>query len=675
MQRVSKSLVNWIRLFACVACLLAVHPSFAQEAETSPEVDKGEAYYRFSVGHLYHRLAMQHSRQEYVEQAVTEYTAAMAADPTSSFIPQELMQLYASSGRMEDAVRLGNDLAEKNPQDAEIRRLLGQIYQGYAYDRRGQFNRESGASAIAEFEKALAIEPDHLDTLQSLGRLSADMGDAEAAEQFYVKVLDLEPADAQALAGLARIYVATGETEKAIEALEQVVETQGSSRRYLEPLAQAYTEAGRFDDAAEIFRQLVEDAGTNGGNALAYRSSYADSLLRAGEFSEAREQYQQLVEIQPRNAVHHLRLAQIDQQNRRFERAWTHMREAERLDSGNLDIKYSVVRLLEAERRYDEAADGVRQILEDTEQSEYEPGDLANRLMFLDHLATIERQREDFDAARGVYAQIAELQPDAADRAQALVIDTYRAEKDTVRALEASAQASEEYPDSGAIAMQRATILAENGQAAEGAEIIEGLMSGDVSDADLYLTLAQMWEKGDNLDKALEAIDAAAELVPDNKVPILFSKASILERFKKLDESEAAFRELLEIDPDNSGALNYLGYMLADRGVKLDEAHDMIQRALDLEPENGAYLDSLGWVYYRQEKFDLAERQLLRSLERYGRDPVVLSHLGDVYQKLGDDEKAADHWRQGLEEWRRTPKADQDSDEIESLEAKLAAIE
>jgi Tfp pilus assembly protein PilF len=152
------------------------------------------------------------------------------------------------------------------------------------------------------------------------------------------------------------------------------------------------------------------------------------------------------------------------------------------------------------------------------------------------------------------------------------------------------------------------------------------------------------------------------------------SNHSFYDRFKTFDESETVFRQLLELYADNPGALNYLGYILADQGIKLDEAHDMIQRALDLEPENGAYLDSLGWVYYRQEKFDLAERQLLRSLERYGRDPVVLTHLGDVYQKLGDVQKAAEHWRQSLEEWRRTPKADQDAAEIERLEEKLTEL-
>jgi hypothetical protein len=35
---------------------------------------------------------------------------------------------------------------------------------------------------------------------------------------------------------------------------------------------------------------------------------------------------------------------------------------------------------------------------------------------------------------------------------------------------------------------------------------------------------------------------------------------------------------------------------------------------------------------------------------------------------------AARHWRQSLEEWRRTPKADQDAAEIERLEEKLTEL-
>ena len=81
--------------------------------------------------------------------------------------------------------------------------------------------------------------------------------------------------------------------------------------------------------------------------------------------------------------------------------------------------------------------------------------------------------------------------------------------------------------------------------------------------------------------------------------------------------------------------------MLADRGVRLEEATAMIQRAVKQEPNNGAYLDSLGWAYYKQNKLTEAEEYLRKAVDREGHDPTILSHLGDVYVKLGQNERAA----------------------------------
>jgi tetratricopeptide (TPR) repeat protein len=114
--------------------------------------------------------------------------------------------------------------------------------------------------------------------------------------------------------------------------------------------------------------------------------------------------------------------------------------------------------------------------------------------------------------------------------------------------------------------------------------------------------------------------------------------------------------------------------MLADLNKSLDEAHNMIQKALDREPDNGAFLDSLGWVYYRQDKLDLAERYLVRSLEKIKTDPVVHSHLGDVYFKQGKFEQAKEQWELALREWDRSPEADRDAAEIAKLKKKLADV-
>jgi len=254
------------------------------------------------------------------------------------------------------------------------------------------------------------------------------------------------------------------------------------------------------------------------------------------------------------------------------------------------------------------------------------------------------------------------------------VIETYRIAHDYDRALSESAKFVDEFPESRSLALLRATVLAETGDIAAGVKLLEKQLRGNAGDREIYLRLSEVYQKGKKFDQALEAIAKAQELASSesDRLNVLFAHGSVLERAKRFEEAEKKFRELLQADPDNSSALNYLGYMLADMDVRLDEAHDMIQRALDMEPENGAYLDSLGWLYYRQDKLELAERYLQRSLKQFGGDPTVLSHLGDVYHKQGKLEKAVDYWKRSLDEWEKNAPADKDRTEMEEIRKKLS---
>jgi tetratricopeptide (TPR) repeat protein len=383
-----------------------------------------------------------------------------------------------------------------------------------------------------------------------------------------------------------------------------------------------------------------------------------------------------LLEAEPRTAEYHLRLSQIHREKRRFSEAWDHLKQAQDLEPESLDIKYNGVLLYQAEGKTDEAVGALKAILKETEQADYEPRERANRVMFLEHLGSLYRQQEDFESAIGVYNTIGEINPEAMSRVRALVVDAYRADHQYEKALAESQAAVEEFADDRSLKMQRATLLAEQGRALEGAKLLRGELKGEKTDLEIHLTLVQVYEKGKMFDEGVKAAEEAAKLAEGEaaQLSVMFAHASILERAKRFEESEAMFRKLLVRDPDNAGALNYLGYMLADRNVNLQEAHDMVQRALDLEPENGAYLDSLGWVYYRQDKLQLAERYLTRSLEQYGRDPVVHTHLGDVYFKLGNNEQARKHWEKGLEEWRKNALSDQDRGEMAKLEEKLEKL-
>jgi tetratricopeptide (TPR) repeat protein len=100
----------------------------------------------------------------------------------------------------------------------------------------------------------------------------------------------------------------------------------------------------------------------------------------------------------------------------------------------------------------------------------------------------------------------------------------------------------------------------------------------------------------------------------------------------------------------------------------------MIQRAVTQDPTNGAYLDSLGWAFYRQNKLAEAEEQLRKAAARSSHDPTVLAHLGDVYMKLGQTERAAELWERALSEWQRALPADYEPEKVAELDAQLKSL-
>lgn len=672
---VARSSSAFVLAAALLASLAPAGAAPQQSEAASAAAPRAQAYYHFSLAHLYRNLATQFLHQDYVEKAIEEYNLAIEADPDSSYIRHELIKLYASANRLDDAVAEAETVIARNPEDPEIHRLLAQVYESYARGSSG-VNAELAEKALAEYQKAVDLDPGDFDTLVSLSRLQRATGDREAARATLEKALALQPEANEALISLAGLYLEEGEPEEAIDALERANSNDEGRQRRLQLLGAAYESVGRHNDAADALQELVEIVTARGGNTVPVRESLAQNLTLAGRLDEARDEYEALVEAQPRNPDYHLRLAQIHRENRRFSDAWNHLRAARELAPDSLEIEYNTVMLLEAEQRYDEAVEGLEQLLDDTEQDQYGQGERARRAMFLEHLASLQRSREEYDKAVEVYERIGELEPQTLPRVRAMQIDTLRAARRFDEALELSEEAVEEFPDDRGLAVQNASVLAENGRSAEAGEALEKLLDGGPGDLEIYLSLAQVHEKGERFDEAIAAAEKAAELAQTEgaRLTVQFTHASILEQAKRYDEAEAKFRELIAEDPDNSSALNYLGYMLADQGVKLDEAHDMIQKALDLEPDNGAYLDSLGWVYYRQDKLQLAERYLLRSLEQYGRDPVVHSHLGDVYHKLGREDDARRHWERGLKEFRASAKADQDPAAMEELREKLAEL-
>jgi tetratricopeptide (TPR) repeat protein len=293
-------------------------------------------------------------------------------------------------------------------------------------------------------------------------------------------------------------------------------------------------------------------------------------------------------------------------------------------------------------------------------------------MMLLERLGVLYRANEQFPEALETFRQMIALDQDGASKATAQIIETYRQAKDFNAAVQEADAAIKKYPNDRTVQTVRASLLADVGRIDDAAAATRQLLDGR-NDRDVYLALAQVYDKGRRFNEETEALSAAEKLslTDEDKETVYFLRGAMYEKMKNLDAAEAEFRKVLAISPDNASALNYLGYMLADRNVRLDEAHRLIVKALEIEPNNGAYLDSLGWVNFRMGKLDEAEANLRQALTRVSRDPTVHDHLGDVLAQKGRLKDAIAQWELSIKEWGATAKAETDPVEVAKIQKKL----
>ncbi|HEV7969110.1 MAG TPA: hypothetical protein VGP19_16140, partial [Candidatus Acidoferrales bacterium] len=63
-----------------------------------------------------------------------------------------------------------------------------------------------------------------------------------------------------------------------------------------------------------------------------------------------------------------------------------------------------------------------------------------------------------------------------------------------------------------------------------------------------------------------------------------------------------------------------------------------------------------------------------QAVSRESHDPTILSHLGDVYAKMGKDNLAEAQWQKSLDEWRRALPADFEPGKMAEVEQKISAL-
>jgi len=168
------------------------------------------------------------------------------------------------------------------------------------------------------------------------------------------------------------------------------------------------------------------------------------------------------------------------------------------------------------------------------------------------------------------------------------------------------------------------------------------------NDFRFYLLQGLALSRMDRQEESVKPLEKAYELNPKD-LNTISTLALTLDGLQRYAQSDSIYEEGLRQDPKSALLLNNFGYSLAERGLQLERALEMSKQAITAEPDNAAYLDTYGWILFKLHNYEDAEVYIEKSIITGQASSIVHEHLGDVYEKLGQNEKALKSWKKAFE--------------------------
>jgi tetratricopeptide (TPR) repeat protein len=191
---------------------------------------------------------------------------------------------------------------------------------------------------------------------------------------------------------------------------------------------------------------------------------------------------------------------------------------------------------------------------------------------------------------------------------------------------------------------RRASLLARQGQLAQGRELIRRLPERTDDEARAkVLAEVQLLREYKRWRDAVDVLSNANKRFADD-ADLLYEQAMLEDKLDRHADMERLLQRVIALKPEHPHAHNALGYSLADRSVRLAEAKSLIEKAMKLAPGDPFIVDSMGWVEFRMGNRDEALRWL-RQAYAARPDTEIAAHLGEVLWAMGKRDEARRVWQ------------------------------
>lgn len=492
--------------------------------------------------------------------------------------------------------------------------------------------------AVRNYRKCLSIDPNHAASAYELGIIAMNDNDpiaglayssiaynkdpdnlwygilyAEALKanrkfpevgKLYEKLIKKYPERSELYLDYSNVLLTTKKTGEALDVLNRLEKVTGPQMELSVQKQRIYLKEGKLDLAVAEIQKLID---SNPGEAR-YHLLMAEVYSANNMQEKALESYQKALAIDPDDPYINLSVAESFRQKKDVDGAQPYLRKA--FGSSELDID-SKVKILVGFYLMSESNENLKKnalelidITIATHPNDPKSWSVGGDFAFRD---------KDYPVAQSRFEKAVEL-----DKSKFVIWSQLL------------------YVDSELNDFNKMLV--------HGKEAVE-LFPNEPSVYLLY-GLALMQKKQN--EEAKNMLEQGVKLVVDNDpltAQFYANLGDVYYRLGRMEKSDESYESALAITPNDTYVLNNYAYYLSLRKEKLEKAETMAKKANELNPGSSSYEDTYGWIFYVAGKYDDALIWLQKAYDNGGsKSAVILEHIGDVYFKLKQPEKALEYW-------------------------------
>lgn len=464
----------------------------------------------------------------------------------------------------------------------------------------GALNKHS--LAIEHARTAVRLDPANIEYRELLAASFVQVFELDSAVAVYQEIIRRDSSNIQSWFNLARLLQVRN-PQKALETYDEIMQRFGPQWEVLLQVVELYNAMGEFGKAADAMKRMVE---LDPGN-LDLLQSLARAYMRADRMDEALKVYLDLKERDPENLEYATELGGVYLAQKEYARAAEQFERVLSVDSAAVEHKLRIGELYFGQLEKDSTlAPQAQRIFERI--SKQHPQDW-RAYWFLGAIGAITRN----DSLSLInFKRVTELASWNAD-GWVYLSSVFLEKNDfesVVKVLEAALRTLPDEPRVNSI-------------------------------------LGIAYSRLGRTDDAIRVLEKAHTLDPKD-LNTISQLALIYDGMQRYEESDSLYEQGLRLAPDNHLLLNNYSYSMAERGIQLQRSLEMAKRAVEQQPENQSYLDTIGWVYFKLGNYTEAEKWIKKAIEKGNASAVLYEHLGDVYARMNDTERALEQWNIAL---------------------------